>query len=137
MLRITQNLMLNESEITFKFIRSPGPGGQNVNKVATTVVLRLDVDQSPSLPEGVKYRLKTLAGTKLSIAGVLTIKASSYRTQERNKQDAIDRLVTLLKQAAVVPKKRRKTKPTKSSVEKRLTHKKLLGKRKLLRNKME
>ena len=137
MLRITQNLALDESEITFKFIRSPGPGGQNVNKVATTVVLRLDVGTSPSLSEGIKHRLKILAGTRLTIAGILTIKASSYRTQERNKQDAIDRLVMLLKQAAIVPKKRRKTKPTKSSVEKRLTHKKLVGKRKSLRGKLD
>lgn len=134
MLKITSTLELDEAGISFKFIRSPGPGGQNVNKVATTVVLRLDV-HATNLPDTLKHRLKTLAGTKLTTSGILTIKASSFRTQERNKQDALDRLLALLKQAAIIPKKRRKTKPTRSSVERRLSSKKLHGKSKSLRSK--
>jgi ribosome-associated protein len=135
MLIITPTLALDESEITFKFIRSPGPGGQNVNKVATTVLLRFDVYASPALSNTFKHRLKMLAGTKLTAGGILSIKASSFRTQERNKQDALDRLLELLKQAAVIPKKRRKTKPTKSSVEKRLSKKKITSKTKSSRSK--
>ena len=135
MLKITANLTLNESEIIYKFIRSPGPGGQNVNKVATAVLLRFDVANSPSLSDLIKIRLTQLAGTKMSMNGELIIKATRHRTQERNKQDALMRLCDLLRQAATIPKKRRKTKPTRSSVEKRLSKKKLHGKSKSLRGK--
>ncbi|MDR3478657.1 MAG: alternative ribosome rescue aminoacyl-tRNA hydrolase ArfB [Gammaproteobacteria bacterium] len=133
MIEIARNIQLNEAELQFSFIRSPGPGGQNVNKVATAVLLRFDVKNSPSLPDEVKTRLSTL--TKLTLQGELIIKASRFRTQERNKQDALGRLLLLLKQAATPPKKRRKTKPTFASKQKRLTSKKLLGKTKSLRNK--
>ena len=135
MLKIAANLELDETEIVYKFIRSPGPGGQNVNKVATAVLLRFDVAGSPSLSDLVKIRLTQLAGTKMSTAGELIIKATRHRTQERNKQDALMRLCDLLTRAAFTPKKRRKTKPTRSSVEKRLSSKKLHSKSKTLRNK--
>lgn len=135
MLKIGTHLAFDEGEISYKSIRSPGPGGQNVNKVATAILLRLDVAASPTLPDIVKMRLVKIAGTKLSTDGVLLIKATSYRTQERNKQDALARLCELLTRAATIPKKRRKTKPTRSSNEKRISKKKLHGKAKSLRKK--
>lgn len=127
------NIKLYSSELQFSFIRSPGPGGQNVNKVATAVLLRFNVMHSPSLPEAVRERLIALLGTKITTHGDLLIKASRYRTQERNKQDAIERLQTLLKRAAKVPKKRKKTRPTLASKERRLMNKKRQGKTKALR----
>lgn len=135
MLKITANLALDEAEISYKSIRSPGPGGQNVNKVATAILLRFDVAGSASLPDIVKMRMVKIAGTRLSNDGILLIKATSYRTQERNKQDAVERLCELLKRAATIPKKRRKTRPSKSSVEKGKSHKKMHGKTKQLRKK--
>lgn len=137
MIRIAPGIYLSESEIVFTFIRSPGPGGQNVNKLATTALLRFNVKQS-SLPEEVRQRLIALAGSKLTQQGELLIKASRFRTQERNKQDALERLQTLLSQAAIPPKKRRKTRPTLASKHRRLDTKKLRSKTKALRqNKME
>ncbi|HEV2524478.1 MAG TPA: alternative ribosome rescue aminoacyl-tRNA hydrolase ArfB [Gammaproteobacteria bacterium] len=130
---VPANIKLQPSELQFSFIRSPGPGGQNVNKVATAVLLRFNVMHSPSLPEAVRLRLIALLGTKITTHGDLLIKATRYRTQERNKQDAIDRLQTVLKRAAKVPKKRKKTRPTLASKERRLTNKKLQGKTKALR----
>lgn len=130
-----QNILVNESELKFTFIRAPGPGGQNVNKVATAVQLRFDVKHSPSLSNEMRMRLLALAGNKITQQGELIIKASRYRTQERNKQDALARLQELLKRAAITPKKRKKTKPTLASVKKRLLKKKLHGKNKLLRRK--
>jgi ribosome-associated protein len=134
MLKIAANLELDEREISFKFIRSSGPGGQNVNKVATAVLLRFNINNSPSLSHAIKMRLKRLAGTKVSTDGELAIKATTHRTQERNKQDALDRLYDLLRRASIAPKKRRKTKPTKSSIERRISTKKLRGKSKSLRS---
>lgn len=132
---INSNLIINEKELKFSFIRAPGPGGQNVNKVATAVQLRFNVTHSASLPEAIRARLLVLAASKITQHGDLIFKASRYRTQERNKQDALQRLQQLIQRAAVVPKKRKKTKPTKSSVQKRLTTKKLHAKSKALRNK--
>lgn len=132
---INSNLIINEKELKFSFIRAPGPGGQNVNKVATAVQLRFNVTHSVSLPEAVRERLSALIAKKLTQSGDLIIKATRYRTQERNKQDALERLRELIQRAMIVPKKRKKTKPTKSSVEKRLTTKKLHSKSKALRNK--
>jgi ribosome-associated protein len=132
LIKITPTLELDESEITFSFIRSPGPGGQNVNKVATAVLLRFDVNKS-SLPQDVRTRILAVLESRVTLQGDIIIKASSHRTQERNKLDAINRLVDLLKRAAVPPKKRKKTKPTFSSTQRRLTEKKLHGKNKSLR----
>jgi ribosome-associated protein len=131
-IEITRNIFLHEAEISFTFIRSPGPGGQNVNKLATAVQLRFNVHQS-SLPQMVRERLVSIAGRKITQQGDLIIKASRYRTQERNKADALARLQELIKRVAITPKKRKKTKPTLASKQRRLSKKKLHSKTKLLR----
>lgn len=133
MIEITKTILLNLSEVKFTFITSSGPGGQNVNKVATAVQLRFDVMSSASLPENVKTRFMMLFGNRLTGQGELVIKASSFRTQERNKQDAIKRLCMILRQAAIQPKKRKKTKPTFASKQKRLNSKKIQGRKKSMR----
>jgi len=133
MLKITSNISLDENEIDYSFIRSPGPGGQNVNKVATAVQLRINIKDSPSLPEPVRNRLLQVLASKLTSHGELIIKATRYRTQERNKLDALQRLHDLLRGAAIPPKARRKTKPTLASRQRRLTKKKMTGKTKSMR----
>lgn len=127
-------IFIDSTEIKYSFIRSPGPGGQNVNKVATGVLLRFNVKETPSLQEEVRLRLIALAGNKLTSNGEIVIKATRYRTQGRNKQDALERLNELIKRASVAPKKRKKTKPTLAARERRLTKKKLQGKTKSLRS---
>ena len=127
MIRITDSISIDDSELTEDFVRSSGPGGQNVNKLSTAVQLRFDVRRSPSLPNDVALRLMGLAGKRLTKDGVIIIIAQSHRTQDRNRQDARDRLIALIRQAAVVPVKRRKTKPTRASREKRLESKKRRG----------
>jgi ribosome-associated protein len=133
MIVVTKFIILKPSEIKLTFIASPGPGGQNVNKVATSAQLRFNVLHSPSLPEEVRARLLTLLGKRITGQGELIIKASRYRTQERNKQDALHRLCLLIKQAAILPKKRKKTKPTFASKQRRLETKKIQGTKKALR----
>ena len=133
MIEITPKVFIDASEIKFTYIRSPGPGGQNVNKVASGVQLRFNIAHSPSLPEPIRTRLLTLLGKKITQQGELIIKATRYRTQERNKQDALDRIIHFIQQAAIVPKKRKKTKPTYASTQLRLEKKKLHGKTKSLR----
>jgi ribosome-associated protein len=127
MVRITQNIAIDESELDEKFIRASGPGGQNVNKLASAVQLRFDVRRSPSLSGEVRARLERLAGRRLTTDGVLVITAQRHRTQERNRQDARERLIELIRQAAVAPVKRRPTKPTKASRERRIEGKKRRG----------
>jgi ribosome-associated protein len=124
MIRITDHIALDESELDESFIRSSGPGGQNVNKLSTAVQLRFDVRRSPSLPDEVRTRLERLAGKRLTRDGVLIITAQNHRTQERNRADALDRLIALVGQAAVRPVPRRATKPTKASRRRRLESKK-------------
>ena len=123
MIRITREISIDEDEIVMTFVRSPGPGGQNVNKVATAAQLRFDVAGSPSLPDEVKQRLPALAGRRLSDGGVLVIQARRFRSQGRNRTDAIDRLVDLLRRAAARPRRRRKTKPSAASKRRRLDEK--------------
>ena len=112
MIRITRTIAIHESEIQQEFIRASGPGGQNINKVATAVQLRFDVGNSPSLPDDVRERLIRLTGRRITGDGVLIIDARRFRTQERNRQDAIDRLVALIRKAVEKPKVRRKARPT-------------------------
>lgn len=133
MLRITPQIHIHESELEEKFIRSSGPGGQNVNKVATAVELRFDIRHSPSLPLPVRARAERLAGRRLTIDGVIVIRAERYRTQERNRADARERLVRLVRRAATAPKRRVKTRPTRASVERRLKSKARRGHVKRLR----
>ncbi len=133
MIYITRAIAIDESEIHQEFIRASGPGGQNVNKVATAVQLRFDAHNSPSLPHEVRERLIHLAGKRITEDGILIINAQRFRTQERNRQDAIDRLVELLRKAAEKPKLRRKTRPTLTSKKRWLETKRHRGKAKRTR----
>jgi ribosome-associated protein len=120
MIKITPDLHLDETELTFSFVRASGPGGQNVNKVSSAVELRFDVARSPSLPDALKERLKKLAGRRLSDDGVLLIDAHRFRTQGLNRKDALARLVALLQAAAIEPKARKATRPSRGAREERL-----------------
>ena len=124
MIRITDTIDINESEIEESFVRSSGPGGQNVNKLSTAVQLRFDVRRSPSLPNDVAVRLMRLAGKRMTKDGVLVLIAQNHRTQERNRAEAQERLVKLIQEAAVRPTPRRPTRPPKASRRERLEGKK-------------
>jgi ribosome-associated protein len=133
MIRITQKVSISEEECSFSFVRSGGPGGQNVNKVSTAVRLRFDVLRSSSLSQQVRQRLIKIAGTRATVDGILLISASRFRTQERNRADAIERLTQFIRKALDEPKKRKKSKPTFASKGRRITGKRLLGEKKKFR----
>ncbi len=137
MLRVTPTLALAESELEERFVRASGPGGQNVNKVATAVQLRFDVERSTAIPDDVRQRLRVLAGSRLTTDGVLVIDARRHRTQAQNREDARERLAELLRQALVKPKRRRKTRPTKGAVERRIESKRQRSDTKRARGKVE
>jgi ribosome-associated protein len=123
MLRVTSAIAIDESELEERFVRASGPGGQNVNKVASAVELRFDAARSAALDEGTRARLAAFAGTRMTSDGVLVIDARRFRTQAQNRKDARDRLVALLRKAAVRPTPRRRTRPSSGSVERRITTK--------------
>jgi len=124
MIRVTDTISIDESELSESFVRSSGPGGQNVNKLSTAVQLRFDVRHSPSLPNDVAVRLIRIAGRRLTKDGVLVISAQRHRTQERNRADARERLVEMIREAATPPVPRRPTKPPRASRRERLESKK-------------
>ena len=123
MIQITRSIFLHEDELDESFVRASGPGGQNVNKVSTAVELRWNVALSPALTEPVRARLMKLAGRRLTLDGVLIIQADQFRSQDRNRQDALDRLIALVREAAIAPIPRRPTRPTLGSKKRRLESK--------------
>jgi ribosome-associated protein len=123
MLEITDTIAIDEGELQFDYIRASGPGGQNVNKVSSAVQLRFDVRNSPSLTDDVRLRLELLAGKRLNADGLLVIEARRYRTQEQNRQDAIQRLATLVRKATEPPRPRKRTRPSAESRRRRLEDK--------------
>ena len=133
MIRVNARIALDEREIQEDFVRASGPGGQNVNKVSTAVQLRFDVARSPSLPDPVRARLIVLAGSRLTQDGVLILSAERYRSQRRNRDDALERLIELIREACETDKPRRPTRPTLASKKRRLESKQRRGETKKLR----
>jgi ribosome-associated protein len=133
MIQVTDTIAIDERELEERFVRSPGPGGQHVNKVSTAVELRFDAMRSPALPELVRERLLRLAAGRLSAEGLVVIEAHRYRSQERNRRDALERLIALIQQATLVQKPRTATRPTRGSQERRLEGKAQRSKTKGLR----
>ena len=120
MLRVTDTIVIDDAELEERFVRASGPGGQNVNKVATAVQLKFDPAQSSALPPDVRDRLRQLAGSRVTSDGVIVIEAKRHRTQAQNREDARERLADLIRRAAVVPRRRRKTRPTRKAIERRV-----------------
>ncbi len=135
MIRIDSRTSIDENDLRESFIRASGPGGQNVNKVSTAVELRYDARGATTLPEDVRERLMRLAGSRLTLDGVIVLLAQKFRTQERNRADALERLTAMVRQAAARPKKRIATRPTLGSKTRRLTAKKIASSTKSLRRK--
>ncbi len=137
MIRISDKIALDENDIQMDFIRASGPGGQNVNKVSSAVQLRFNVAGCKALSESVRERLKKIAGRRMTTEGILIIKAQRFRFQEENRQDAVDRLVAIIKKAIEVPKNRRPTRPNKASKQRRLTAKRRHGELKRQRRRVQ
>lgn len=137
MIHVTPTIIIRDEELEERFVRTTGPGGQRVNKVATAVQLRFDVAHSPSLSPLVCSRLRRLAGRRMTVDGVLVINARRYRTQERNRQDALDRLLALIQKAAQPPKPRKPTRPTLASKKRRLENKRKRSETKRARQPMD
>ena len=127
MIRITATIAIDESELRESYVRASGPGGQNVNKVATAVQLRFDAARSPAIGAAVYQRLARLAGRRMTVSGEIVIIARRFRNRERNREDALERLIALIRKAAVAPKHRRATRPSKASKERRLESKQRRG----------
>ena len=126
-IQVNDRIAIEENEVRLEFVRASGPGGQNVNKVATAVKLYFDIERSPGLPPAMKLRLRSLAGRRVSRDGVLLLDARRFRTQEANRRDALERLLALLRQAAVAPRPRRPTRPSVASRVRRLEEKRQRG----------
>ena len=137
MIKITDSIYINESELKESFIRSSGPGGQHVNKVATAVQLRFNAKNSRDISEEVYNRLRTIAGSRLTEDGYLIIESREYRSQSQNRQVALEKLISLLQQAAKKPKRRTPTRPSQASVEKRLRNKRLQSEKKISRRNID